>query len=314
MQFQPPTDGSWLVKIEESDCGRIRLVNPITNIKLRYSKIELSSLDFHLLHLSNSYRLRYTCGFAAFEVNKVALFPYASQLTVIAIYHQGKLGFWRKGDEDWTLLDNSNFDYDDLIPYGDLFYVVDRSGAVSWINSSLEVIRSQIPPRGGGGQKNLVESEGDLYMVDRYLDGRRRNWKDVEDAIDRFPDQIRYLVGTRRSRRWNPSAVDFKVYKMEKELGIWVDVESWVGDRAFVLTNECSFSFKNVGRKSGGNWIYYSDNDDYVARSMMTPESVRVFQYQDRTIHQLCGSSSSSSPVDLDIFRTPPALHLPATS
>ncbi|CAN0918958.1 Putative F-box protein At3g25750 [Linum grandiflorum] len=268
MQFQPPIDGGggWLVKIQKSERGKLELVNPITNLKLRYSTLQLSSLDFNL------------------------------------------------GDQSWTLLDDTNSDYDDLIHYRDRFYVVDRSGSISWMDSSsLKIVRSEIPPPvvEGGQQKNLVESEGDLYMVDRYLDGPRRNWRDVEDAIGRYPEQVRYLVGNRRRRIWNPSAVDFKVYRLDEEMGKWVDVESLDG-RVFVITNEFSFSFSFSFSKKcsgGGNCIYYSDDDDHVARAMMRPESVRVFRFKDRSINQLSGILPPAA-AELDFFGSPPALCL----
>ncbi|CAN1122216.1 F-box protein At2g17690 [Linum perenne] len=51
-----------------------------------------------------------------------------------------------------------------------------------------------------------------------------------------------------------------------------------------------------------GNCIYYSDDDDYLARGMLTAESVRVFQFEDRSIEKL-----GLLPADFDIFHPPPS-------
>ncbi|CAN1122212.1 Putative F-box protein At1g65770 [Linum perenne] len=240
----------------------------------------MNLLDVCFIQLSKSFRLRYSIGIPSFEVNKVVL--YSAQLTVVAIFHEGKLGYWRTGNENWNLLDKNNFNYDDIISYKDQFHVVDRSVTVSWIDSSLKLIPSRTPPpvqSSGDRQKNLVESGGDLYMVDRYLKGRRRIWKDVED--------VRCLVGTRRGRKWNSRAVDFKVYKMDQEFGNWVEVKL-VGGRVFFLTTECSFSGSAMDFV-GGKWdcIYYTDDDDYVAKVMLSDESIRVFQFEDGSIEQM---------------------------
>ncbi|CAI0443985.1 unnamed protein product [Linum tenue] len=320
-EFQPPipngdstSHAGRLIKIEESNRGKLQLLNPISNLKLRYSPIQLSLADFRVVQLSTSFRLRLRTGFTAFEVNKVVLFPPSAasysppqqqRVTVVAIFQEGRLGYWRNGDESWTLLDDKNFDYDDIVPHRGQFYVVDRLGKLSRIDSSLGFVESHSPPQipdGGGGQKNLVESGGDLYLVDRYLDGRRRNWKDVEDALNNSFHAIRYLVGTGRSRKWNPRAVDFKVYKLDEEIGKWVEVKSLGGDgTVFVLTTECCFSAP-AAQIAGGrrDCIYYSDDDDYVARTMLTTESIRVFQLEDGSIQEV-----KSLPRESNIFLPP---------
>ncbi|CAN1122217.1 Putative F-box protein At1g65770 [Linum perenne] len=305
-----PLPQGWLIKAEESPRGKLVLTNPISNHKLSYSPIQLNLLDVRLLQLRNSFRLRLPSGLPSFEVNRVVMFPPSAsprgnniaQLTLLGIYYEGKLGYWRTGDERWTLLDDKNFEYDDIIPYRGQFYVVDRWGTVSWIDSSLNLIQYSPPLYGCGGQKNLVESNGDLYVVDRYLDGARRSWKDVEDAVNNSSNPVSFLVGRRRRRKLNPRAIDFRVYKLDEEWGTWVNVTS-LGDRVFVLTTECSLSVSAAEFVRGkGNCIYYSDDDDYLARGMLTAESVRVFQFEDRSIEKL-----GLLPADFDIFHPPPS-------
>ncbi|CAI0425521.1 unnamed protein product [Linum tenue] len=263
VEFHPPpipngdstfaVAGGWPVKIEEASHGKLQLVDPISNLKLRYTPTQLSLAGFRDVQLSSSFRLTYRDGFTAFEVNKFVVFPHSANplpqqqsVTIIAIFHKGRIGYWRNGEEDWTPLDDRIFDYDDIIIHRGRYHVVDRFGKLFVIDSSLKFVEPcsapQPPDGGGSGQKNLVESGGDLYLVDRYLDGRRRNWKDVEDAIASSFHPIRRFVGTGRDRGWNPRAVDFRVYKLDKEMGEWVEVNSLGGDdTVFVLTPGCCF-------------------------------------------------------------------------
>ncbi|CAI0542032.1 unnamed protein product [Linum tenue] len=221
VEFHPPpipngdstfaVAGGWPVKIEEASHGKLQLVDPISNLKLRYSPTQLSLAGFRGVQLSSSFRLTCRDGFTAFEVNKVVVFPHSANplpqqqsVTVIAIFHKGRIGYWRNGEEDWTPLDDRNFDCDDIIIHRGRYHVVDRFGKLYVIDSSLKFVEPcsapQLPDGGGSGQKNLVESGGDLYLVDRYLDGRRRNRKDVEDAIASSFHPIRRFVGTGRGR------------------------------------------------------------------------------------------------------------------
>ncbi|CAL1374886.1 unnamed protein product [Linum trigynum] len=313
----PRGGGGWLIKVEETSRGKLQLLNPISNLKIRYSPIQLSLLDFRPAQLTTSFRLRFQLGCPTFEINKVLPFPPSaaaasssprqSAVTVIAIFHEGRIGYWRNGDEHWTLLDGRSFDYDDIIIHRGQYYVIDRLGKLSLIDSSLRFDESYPSPRflrdgsSGGGQKNLVESGGDLYLVDRYLSGRRRNWKDVDNAITNSFHPIRFLVGTRRGRKWNPRAVDFKVYKLDEEIGEWVEVKSFGDDgRVFVLTTECCFSAPAAQIAGGKDCIYYSDDDDYVARNMMRTESIRVFQLGDGSIEEV-----KSLPRESNVFLPP---------
>uniref|UniRef100_A0A6N2LYZ9 F-box domain-containing protein n=1 Tax=Salix viminalis TaxID=40686 RepID=A0A6N2LYZ9_SALVM len=165
---------SSLVKVGESKHGKLQLFHPLSNQLTR-----TCFLDLKFVQLSEACLLKWPSGISVFGINKVAMFPLSSscnnncELGILAIYHEGKLGYWKNGDKEWTLLDDRNFEYDDITVYR----------GISWIDPSLKVIQYSPPLHGCGGQKNLVESCGDLYVVDRYLDGERRTWRDYEDAM-----------------------------------------------------------------------------------------------------------------------------------
>jgi hypothetical protein len=279
---------SSLVKVGESKHGKLQLFHPLSNQETNDSFISLNLLDLKFVQLSKACLLKWPGGISVFGINKVVVFPLSGgcidncELGILAIYHEGKLGYWRYGDKEWTLLDDRNFEYDDIIVYKGQFYVVDRWGTVSWIDSSLKVIQYSPPLYGCGGQKNLVESCGDLYVVDRYLDGERRTWKDYEDVMDTNGNPLRF---SRLMSKARPMAVDFRVYKLDEEWGTWVDIKS-LDDRIFILGIDCSFSVSCRDLSGGkGNCIYFYDS--LYGGQGMSGGAIHVFRFEDHSIDNL---------------------------
>ncbi|XP_065855102.1 putative F-box protein At1g65770 [Euphorbia lathyris] len=273
----------WLIKLRESRKGRLELLHPLTDNKIRYIPFQFNLLEFRFVQLSKAVTLKTLAGLSVYGINKVVSVPVSTtaskdEFAIVAIFHEGKLGYLKFGDETWTLLDETNFQYDDIIEFEGQFYVVDRWGTVSWIDYSLRLIQYAPSLFGCGGQKNLVESCGNLYIVDRYLEGERRTWKDYE--IVEAGRRRRYM------RKCSPNAIDFKVYKLDEEWGTWIHVKS-LGDQIFVLGVDCSFSVscdEFVGGK--GNCIYFTDDDDYKGRGLSN-DSIRVFRLDDCVIEMM---------------------------
>ncbi|XP_011022224.1 PREDICTED: putative F-box protein At1g65770 isoform X2 [Populus euphratica] len=279
---------SSLVKVGESKHGKLQPFHPLSNQETKDSFMSLNLLDLKFVQLSKACLLKWPGGISVYGINKVVVFPLSAgcidncELGILAIYHEGKLGYWRYGDKEWTLLDDRNFEYDDIIVYEGQFYVVDRWGTVSWIDSSLKVIQYSPPLYGCGGQKNLVESCGDLYVVDRYLDGERRTWKDYEDVMDTNDNPLCFWRLMNKAR---PMTVDFRVYKLDEEWGTWVDIKS-LGDRIFILGVDCSFSVSCRDLSGGkGNCIYFYDSL-YVGERM-SGGAIHVFRFEDHSIDNL---------------------------
>ncbi|KDP43719.1 hypothetical protein JCGZ_22346 [Jatropha curcas] len=277
----------WLTKIGESRYGKLKLQNPLSDKKIRYPLLNL--LDTNFTQLSKGFMLKHPSGHPVYGVNKVVLFPISekhyskNEIGILAIFHEGKLGYWKYGHDNWTLLDDTNFQYDDIIEYKGQIYVVDTWGKVSWIDSSLKLIQYSPPLFGCGEQKHLVESCGDLYVVDRYLDGKRITWKDYhifDDVGNNIP--IRH----RRYRKCNPNAIDFRVHKLDEDWGKWVDVKS-LEDRAFVLGVDCNFSISCSDFAGGkGNCIYFTEDDNYLGRGLSN-DCIRVFRLEDHSIEKI---------------------------
>ncbi|KAF9682133.1 hypothetical protein SADUNF_Sadunf05G0076500 [Salix dunnii] len=250
-----PFSRSWLVKVGQSKYGKLQLLNPLTNHKIKYSPTSLNLIDFKFVQLNKAFSLQRLRRSLVSGITKFVPFPMSSSYSniekfgILAIC-QGKLGYWKSGDVDWTLLGDMNLQYEDIIVWKDQFYVIDTWGTVYWIHPSLKVIQYSPPLYGCGKQKNLVDSCGDLYVVDRYLDGEMR------------------------------------VYKLDEELGTWVDVKS-LDDQIFVLGTDCSFSISCREFNGGkGNCIYFMDGDDHAGRGL-TAGSIHVFQFEDRSSEKL---------------------------
>ena len=282
LQRQNPStsDKALLIKVEESSSGNLRLLDPFSTLTNRYEfnshhglPKNLNFLNFRILELTKSYTLK--CrkyskySYVSIRgVNKVVMFPNSAwtnvnDSAVFVIYNDGKLGFGKCGDKNLTLVDDQRFDYDDVIVYKGQFYVVDKLGLVSWIDdSSMKLVPFSPPLCGLGDQKHLVESCGALYVVDRYLQRKRRG-------------------------RNGPKVVGFKVYKLDEEWGRW-DLKESLGDRAFILGRDCSLSV------SGRDFLGYRGNCICFTEENQT----HVFNLEDRSITDLaCCKDSNPSPM-----------------
>ncbi|KAF5453845.1 hypothetical protein F2P56_023563 [Juglans regia] len=289
----PNPSKGWLIRVEESEPGKLRFLNPLSGRPISAPKV-INLLDFRVLEVSKAYKVvKYPSGKSFTAVNKVVLFPNsawtrAEDCVVFVIYLDGKLGYAKYGDERWTLVDKQYSHYDDIIVYKGQFYVIDRLGTVSWIDSSLKLIQFSPPLCGLGCQKYLVESCGELYVLDRYFDG--------EPSPRRYRDENIFanLLGS----NVYPRTIDFKVYKLDQEWGTWVLVKN-LGDTMFILVDDCSFSVSaREFPGSKGNCIYFTDENDFF-----------VFNLGDGSF-----SKTKYFPDFSHIFRPPPSWRHPNSS
>ncbi|XP_027347649.1 F-box protein SKIP23-like [Abrus precatorius] len=264
LELLAPSSKGWLIKVEESENRPLSLLSPISDHKIAHplgaSPMLWNMLEYRIIELCKSYTIQNT-GRLSTTVSKVVFFPNSPWIKVedseaCCVFMEGKLGFMKHGGEKWTLVDDKNFFYDDVIVFKGQFYVTDNWGTISWIDtSSLKLVQFSPPLCGFGNKKHLVESCGSLYVVDRYYEGdpRRRNYlgRPDRDAVVEY----------------------FKVYKLDEEWGTWVDVKN-LRDRAFILGNSCNFSVSArelTGYK--GNCIYFTEAYDN-----------RVFNLEDHSI------------------------------
>ena len=243
-----------LIKVDDTNSSR----NRYESIPPHFLSNHFNLLDFRALELTKSYTLKSqpyffpTCG-----LNKVVKFPNSSRTNgndsaIFVVYSNGKLGFAKCGDENMSIVGDGCI-YDDISVYKGLFYVVDRWGIVWWIRSTFPLMLVKYSPRLDGSdlgnRKYLVESCGAFYLVDRYLDREQRGGycPKVYKLNEELPDQ----------GEWRP----------------WDLVKS-LGDRAFVLGNDCGFSV-SAEEFSGyeRNCIYFTDQHSL--------HGARVFNLED---------------------------------
>ncbi|XP_054801386.1 F-box protein SKIP23-like [Prosopis cineraria] len=191
---------AWLIKVEESDYGRLCLLDPFAYSRLSHffsgyptdpvPKV-LNLLNFRFVELVKAYSMSLIGSGLRFPLahreirGKVVAFPNFAWTQVencrfFTVSSDGELGFSKLGDDEWTLVDYKNFYYDDIIVHKDQLYVVDRWGIIYWIDcSSLNVVQFSPPLRGLGKKNHLVESCGSLYVVDMNVEGDPSNKKRI---------------------------------------------------------------------------------------------------------------------------------------
>lgn len=288
------------MKLEEDlDSGKMRRIHPVTNSPLRYppnaTPNEFNLLDFRVVELRKTYGLKFGKNNVTLNsVHKLVVMPYnhldfGDECVIFMLYNQGKLGFVRFGDEKLTRVDEQNSHYDDIIVYKGQCYVVDKWGTISWVSSALQVIQFSPPLCGIGGQKHLVESCGELYVVDQYFEKEsvcnhnqlgmlRYQNRDLDDEL---------IFGHYHNWHADVDAIDFKVYKLDQEWGKWVDVKD-LGDQVFILSNDGSFSVSTTEfAEVKGNCIFF------IERFSTTKSISRVFNLEDGRIRTLASLPSS---------------------
>ncbi|PRQ38670.1 hypothetical protein RchiOBHm_Chr4g0416561 [Rosa chinensis] len=164
---------------------------------------------------------------------------------ILVISDKGNLGFAKSGDEKLTWFSNGGFVFDDVIVYKGQPYVVDSLSYVFKIDVSSEVmVKISSKVIGFGGRKHLVESCGELYVVDMYFDQEQNKQEGAGVELD-FSLFVRWRRGRHQRYQFGElKVVDFKACKLELlngELGRWVEVKC-LGDRAFFLAMDCCFS------------------------------------------------------------------------
>lgn len=184
----------------------------------------------------------------------------------------GDLAFCKNGDHSWTLIHDAKFFSEDVIYHKDLFYAVDKNGAiavcdVSHVSPRVSIIET--PSQFGGDMQYLVNSEDDeeLLLVTRYLDL-------VHDNVD-------LLVFCKTVR--------FEVFRMNWNEQLWERVTS-LGDRTLFVGGNSSLLLSTSDFPAcSGNCIYFTD--DYCEFN-----EEFVFGDYDSGIFKLCDGSIEPLP------------------
>ncbi|XVE93930.1 hypothetical protein REPUB_Repub01dG0236500 [Reevesia pubescens] len=269
IQSDPST--SWVIKIEEDvPNNRIQLLNPLS--RSRFDSLpddfpkSLNLLDFKVLELGDEYvlhylnHLSYLGDVGNLYMEKVVLSCLdnnANDFVLLTIHVSGKLAMFKSSDKKWTIIQDMPSPYDDVILYKGNFYAVDNTGRTVLVGLDFEISVIGMPVF-GGDKKFLVESKGELLLVDMYLSIEAEegscSWAGLGFVEEYFENLAFYM---------NERTVRFKVFKLDEGSKEWVEVKN-LDDRVLFLGDDCTFSAQaedlSVCR---GNCIIFADNFFY---------------------------------------------------
>lgn len=189
-------------------------------------------------------------------MEKVALCPekHPNAFVLLTIHVSGKLVIYRSGASKWTVINDLSSPYDDVIAKDGRFYAVDSTGRAVTLNLDsaagldLTVVAH---PVFGGDKKFLVESCGELLMVDKYLTIGPDDDLGYSEGFE-FYEEFDCFMSER--------TLKFKVYKLDEERQKWVEVAS-LKDRILFLGENCTFSalVSELNSECKGNCIVFAD-------------------------------------------------------
>ncbi|XP_031277192.1 F-box protein At2g17036-like [Pistacia vera] len=203
----PLETSTWFVKVSELSSGSVR----VEDIFYRFTDQNLSEmlpkslnlLDYRLKEITTAYGL---LQYPIFQKIVVSL----DEFEIMTLFSGGKLGVYRKGDEEWTYIDFSvdGIFFEDIVYHMEKFYVLGSKGLTITVDSkSLDISQVAAPvPTANGFNKYLIKSLEDLFFVDKSefdnclekggsksypihlnvlkLDEEKREWIRVTNSLD----------------------------------------------------------------------------------------------------------------------------------
>lgn len=262
LHSQTAPSGGWIIELDRELPNRVRLLNPLSRAQLTpfpsdfpqvldISRYRIHELGFEYTLQYIKYRPLATsiCDPRNLYMEKVAfcLEKGNTGFVLLTIHISGKLVVYRSGDSKWTVINDSTAPYDDVIAIGGRFYAVDGSGRAVVLNLDSESgpeLNAVAHSVFGGDKKYLVESDGDLLMIDKYLeyDGEFEFYEEFDSFI-------------------SESTLKFKVYRLDEDEEKWVELAS-LGNRIVFLGDNCAFSasVSELNSVCKGNCLVFSDH------------------------------------------------------
>ncbi|XP_028777614.1 F-box protein SKIP23 isoform X1 [Neltuma alba] len=269
----------WLIKIEDVR-GQLGLHDPLSRYPIKPLPRDFPRVmdvhDLPVVELGQEYVLNDFSPLNSLEdagslyLEKVVfmwLNSKSQEFALLTIHVSGKLALFKSGDKEWTIIPDMPTPYDDVCVFQGQLYAVDGAGrtVVVGLDSSVRLVAE---PVFGGDKKFLVESDGQLLLVDKYLSF---DYQSLE-AYDGFDDDVCFGC---------EQAVKFKVFRLNEEGKEWVELKS-LGDRVVFLGDDCAFSSSASDLFiSEGNRIIF--RDDYF-NDTAKENGLGVFELDDDRI------------------------------
>lgn len=298
----------WLVKIEENVPGRLRLLSPLSRSPIAplpedFPKV-LDLSNRRVLDLGQEYVLHYVhfrpssnalSDAGHLYMEKVVLMSLGSNgdgnFALLTIHVSGKLVMFRSGDKRWTVIHDMPSPYDDVILYQGSFYAVDCTGraVLVGLSSTVTLVANSVF---GGDKKFLIESCGELLMVDMYLSLVPE--PNLDDEADYYLNPYVFM---------GEKTVKFKVFKLDREGKKWDEVRN-LGNRVLFLSDDCTFSASASDLYGCKNCIFFTDNFFYTSGEddeVFKTRAIGVYDLENGSIAPL-----TSYPEYSKLFWPPP--------
>ncbi|KAL3722760.1 hypothetical protein ACJRO7_035031 [Eucalyptus globulus] len=222
----------------------------------------LDLMNMRVLELGHEYVLQdthyhgYSDDYDIIDTNKVAFLCLDNEndFALLRTVDYGMLAMLKSREKRWSNVQDMPSPYHGMILFKGEFYAVDRAGRTVVVGLDLSVtLIAQLNFH--GSEKFLVESVGELLLVNRYLSHDTENVHDgmVAELADNFDCFMR-----ERTLRC-------KVYKLDREEEVWNEVKD-LGDRVLFLGEGCTFSASAADLGAcKENCIFFVDPDGGIA-------------------------------------------------
>ncbi|XP_058185175.1 F-box protein SKIP23-like isoform X2 [Rhododendron vialii] len=315
-----PPPKPWLVRV--SDSRETQLLNPLSDVQIKppCRPLLVNLSQFRISEIGRSYRVNYVdlADFGilanveqdwAIHFDKVVFLSDTDgdDAVVVALqsHHHiigGYLAAIRlREDEFMPIAYSRGNEFHDIIHFNGRIFAVDVYGNCYTVDALLNI--SLIAPQLNGqvaGKKNLVESSGELIMVERFFN---KTWYDEENGVS-----ITEVSGGNEMQSW------FRVYKLDEEEHTWVELTN-LGDRMLFVGKDCCFSVSGTdfdGFDCRGNCIFFVDeycmlfdenyHDQYDELRVLGEMEIGVFNLEDSSVGPLV-----CFPGYADLFWPPPS-------
>ncbi|GAU31177.1 hypothetical protein TSUD_316020 [Trifolium subterraneum] len=308
---QQQTLNPWLIKIGLDSRGRISLWNPLSRDKQLRLRFQLPHhFDFNELSL---FKLGHEFVIGEFPsvypnesystenshfMKKVVAYEQGCSV-LLTIHISGKLAIFRSGHQEWIIMPEMPPNpYTDVCVFNGRPIAVDSSGRTVVVGPdlSLDLVAEAVF---GGDTKILVESDGELLLVDKYsehLGEVRQSRQSRQFGRSEQSELLLFTFGADDESDYEieiERAVRFVVFRLDENEKKWVKLTN-LGDRVLFLGKDCAFSVKASDLcMENGNCVIFR-NDDYGGYLRSTGLGIDVFCLDKQQILPLSGLPCSN--------------------
>ncbi|CAE5985603.1 unnamed protein product [Arabidopsis arenosa] len=254
----------WLIKVEEdlNVPRKVTLLDPLcdkrNSIPENFPRV-LDMSKFKVRELGREFKLHYfnTVGdiveslYLEKAVVKYLDCDVEYKFVLLTIHVSGKLAVFRSWDRAWTVINDMPSPYDDVILFDGFFFAVDNNGRTVVVDYSSLKLTLVASPVFGGDKKFLIESCGEMLLVDMYLS---------LEAVEGDPGFVEEIF-EHPAFYMNERTVKFKVYRFVEREESWVEVED-LGDKMLFLGDDSTFSASasDILPTSDGSSVFFNGN------------------------------------------------------